>query len=82
MPCAFAPDSLCPMPQPRGGGAARAALVLAPLAMTLSGLIAVVDSAPVAPKGRVAMAQQSAECIVARAVFAGAQVRRVAEPSD
>lgn len=82
MPCALVPDPVSQLPQQRSGVAARAGLVLAPLAMALLGLTTVdVDSAPAARDSRVVVAQQSAECIVARAVFAGAHVRRVAEPS-
>jgi hypothetical protein len=50
--------------------------MLAPLAMALAGLTTVdVGQAPVVRKGssRVATSAHSAECIVAQAVFAGAQ---------
>ena len=74
MPCVLVPDP--PLPQ-RCGAAARTGLVLAPLAMALAGLTTVdVGQPPVARKSgsRLAAGGHSAECLVAQAVFAGAQV--------
>jgi hypothetical protein len=75
MPCVLVPDPPSPLPQ-HSGAAARTSLVLAPLAMALAGLAIVDVGQPVARKstGRPAVREPSAECLVAQAVFAGAQL--------
>ena len=82
MPSLLVPNPASPVPQQCRPGA-RAGLVLAPLAMAHAGRVTVdVEQSAAAHKRRAAAREHSAECIVAQAVFAGAQVSSQEQPQE